>query len=621
MQNLADSRQTFENPLRTVAVLLMLCCAWPALALKVDAYLSTTSIQLGEPVELTLETDGRPAAYPDLSVLEGDFHILGRRTQSSTSTVNGRTMEQHRLVVTLSPKRAGLLEVPPIRVGEDASQPLQLAVGDGPTDTARPPAQSFQLRPDLLQAKPPAPQPAAEGAGATAVLLEAELEPAEVRVRQQAVLVARVFMASPVMGPRLHDPGISGARLLPLGEDRYQARRAGTDYSVYERRYALFPDVIGLLEIEPLLFEGWIPGSPGAGYVTQGTPVRTESERLTLRVLPAPRLGGHQSWLPARDLTLSEAGPETYRVQAGKPLERVIGLRAEGVMATDLPTPALDAPPGVTEQRARPTQWDERLPEGVVGNRRETIRLTAQEPGFYKLPAVSVDWWDTAAGRWETATLPARELMVTPAAMEPATPGPRSVSRADDSPPSASATGGERVPTPGPVEPTRVGDAGLPTWITVFLALAWLATMAAWWRGRRRTRGARPRHRQADAAPDLAPSSGPADPMREAVAEVRRAYEAGNAGEARDALLAWGRLVLPESPPSNLARLARRCKEPLRGEILTLEQAFFSPKPLHWERQPVWERLVRFEPLPEEEPASFRQKRPLKRKTIGTQAS
>jgi hypothetical protein len=103
--------------------------------------------------------------------------------------------------------------------------------------------------------------------------------------------------------------------------------------------------------------------------------------------------------------------------------------------------------------------------------------------------------------------------------------------------------------------------------------------------------------------------------LQDAIAEVRRAYEAGSAGEARNALLAWAGLVLPASPPSNLARLAQRCREPLRGEILTLEQAFFSPKPLSWDRLPVWERLAGFEPLPEEEPASFRQKKPLRRKS------
>lgn len=107
---------------------------------------------------------------------------------------------------------------------------------------------------------------------------------------------------------------------------------------------------------------------------------------------------------------------------------------------------------------------------------------------------------------------------------------------------------------------------------------------------------------------------GRAPRLAEAIVRVRRAYAGGDASVARDALLNWAALVLSDRPPRNLALLAGRCREPLRSEILLLDQAFFSPDPLAWDRLPVWERLPDFAPLPPGEPASFRQKKPLWRR-------
>ncbi|NCA89340.1 MAG: hypothetical protein EOM92_10620 [Gammaproteobacteria bacterium] len=103
------------------------------------------------------------------------------------------------------------------------------------------------------------------------------------------------------------------------------------------------------------------------------------------------------------------------------------------------------------------------------------------------------------------------------------------------------------------------------------------------------------------------------DPLSAAITAVRLAYEGSEASAARQALLAWSNLVLTDRPPSNLAQLAKRCGEPLRGEILLLEQAFFSPQPLDWNHQPVWKHLKDFVPLPPTNPAFFRQKKAIRR--------
>jgi hypothetical protein len=72
---------------------------------------------------------------------------------------------------------------------------------------------------------------------------------------------------------------------------------------------------------------------------------------------------------------------------------------------------------------------------------------------------------------------------------------------------------------------------------------------------------------------------------------VREGYRARNPDAARHALLAWARLAWPHNPPGNLTQLALRSPEPARGRIILLDKTFFSPDPLDWSKEPLWEDL------------------------------
>jgi hypothetical protein len=79
--------------------------------------------------------------------------------------------------------------------------------------------------------------------------------------------------------------------------------------------------------------------------------------------------------------------------------------------------------------------------------------------------------------------------------------------------------------------------------------------------------------------------------LADALEAVRAAYGRADAVAARQALLDWAALQWPGDPPRNLARLALRCPDPLRHPIGELEKAFFSPDPIAWDREPVWQAL------------------------------
>ncbi|MEY6431803.1 BatD family protein [Thioalkalicoccus limnaeus] len=184
----------------------------------------------------------------------------------------------------------------------------------------------------------------------------------------------------------------------------------------------------------------------------------------------------------------------------------------------------------------------------------------------------------TAADPWVGPPVPPRPVPALPGSgwlgPPPVEPIPRWPDR------DGSSVAGAESPT---------GDGGrLPgawIWYSALLALAWAVTLFLWWRGRR------PPVAPAAMVADLRPSA-PADPWSKAIDAVRIAYQAGDAPAAREALLAWSRLRWPHDPPGNIARLVLRCQEPLKGQIALLEKALYSPEPLSWNRELVWETLA-----------------------------
>ena len=182
---------------------------------------------------------------------------------------------------------------------------------------------------------------------------------------------------------------------------------------------------------------------------------------------------------------------------------------------------------------------------------------------------------------WSSSLLSGPGPVVAP--FPPSTTGPGLDSLPLRAPEPAAATSPR-----APLEPAEAsaGTFGNPWfWISLALAAALAGVL-----GRRRSRAGvqRPDRVSGTTGEEAAPP----DPLESAVETVRAAYQRGDGSGAREALLNWGRLRWPQDPPGNLARLARRVPPPLRDHITQLEKAFFSPEPIHWERDPVPEELL-----------------------------
>ncbi|GEM_PF-2909825 len=108
---------------------ILLLTLWPlSVPAKVEVDLDTSTPRLDEPFRVSFSARGNHLSQPDLSVLQRDFRIVGRRVSRSTHRFNDRSEEFMGLDLTLTPTHAGTLEIPPLDFGGERSDAIRIRV-------------------------------------------------------------------------------------------------------------------------------------------------------------------------------------------------------------------------------------------------------------------------------------------------------------------------------------------------------------------------------------------------------------------------------------------------------------------------------------------------------------
>jgi hypothetical protein len=525
-------------------------------AADVRLQLDRNRVTEGETVTLTFVTDdARQSLEADFSVLESDFEILDRRTETQLSIVNGRQTAVVRLLLTVEPRRSGKLTIPPIDFGNTRTRALALQVDAAP-----------QLAPGEL---PP-------------VFIEVEVTPEQgpYYVHAQLGLIVRVFYQQNLTEAAISQPEPSPASVRLLQETPYQAERGGERYRVLERRYAIFPERSGELTLPAMQLSGrlverrdstiWQP-------TVRGRRVTVESEPLQLQIEPRPPDSTGGTWQPARELSLSQqiSGSEALRV--GEPVTRTVIIDAVGLEENMIAEPAWPELPGARIYPDQPQGISRDDGEWVLGHKEFRYAVVPEQEGELVLPELTVEWWDTANDRRRTAVLPAHTLRVQPSALVPPEPAADLLAR------TATAD----------AEPVQSAGSEPAWWrgLTLTFAVLWLATLFLYWR----SRGQRPA-----SAPEMHASGGVSPDDAQLRSQLRQSCERGDAAAARRILLAWLRKFGPDGD-SSLLGFAAGCGDPLLKEaVYALDAEGFRPEgegveergpAAPWEGRPFWDRF------------------------------
>ncbi|MEO8671847.1 MAG: BatD family protein [Tahibacter sp.] len=437
-----------------ICLLVGLLFAIPASAADLRAWLDRDNMQLGETVTLNVEVSAGSSAEPDFSPLQIDFDLLGTSSSSSVNIVNGQTTSKQLWAVGLQPKHAGLIAIPALKVGSASTGPLGLTV----------------------QAAAATPS----GHSGDEVYVEVVAQPDAPYVQQQIRFSVKLYYSVQLTEGSLDEPRVDGLVVQKLGQDRnYEADQDGRRYKVLERRYALLPEKSGVVQIPSINFRGRALGGndPGAGFFSRGRVATARSKELSLTVRPRPSASGSGPWLPAQTLQLDSEGIDaTATARVGEPITLTLTLRAQGLGFEQLPELEL---PKIDGAEVYPDKSNTRTRDDgtwLFGERSRKFAIVPNRPGKLVLPAIRLDWWDTAQDRPEHVAVGEREIEVAAAVSSAAVAAPLSPTTTLQSQPASTAEAdrGSQSATmssasPGPWRAIALGSLGLWLVTAIFL--------------------------------------------------------------------------------------------------------------------------------------------------------
>jgi hypothetical protein len=493
----------------------------------VQATVDRAMVRLNESFTYVLRAEGAVRGEPEVAPLTAQFDILNSTSSRRIGIVNSRTSEVNEWQYQLMPKSAGDFTIPSLRLGDRQSNTVSVRV----------------LAPD----------PSASAAAD--IFMELSAVPDVIYEQSQVLFTLRLYVGVSTGRATLTAPETTGveAILEKLGEDnQFQTTRGGRDFIVRERRYAVFPQQAGTLTIGPVTFEAMVIPDRGFSRVQR---FRSDVLELTVQpaVAPPPALAG-AAWLPAQRVTLTEQWSEPGdELAVGIPRTRTIGVEAVGLLETQLPDLPLETQPGIRQYADRPELARDVTADGLLSRRNVSYAVIAQTPGDVTLSGVRLPWFNVGTQRWEVAELPALPLRITP---------------------SADAAGAPPVAEPtAAAPPVLARERNLWPWISGALALAWVATVALWWRGRGRT----PRPEATPLQPAAA-----AKPLRKILRDLDSACAVNDPAAARDALLAYGETRFTADAPRSLGVLAALLPDDAAREVLALEAHIYGAQAGVW---------------------------------------
>lgn len=506
---------------------------------ELTATVDRTQISIDETLKLQVRYNEQVMfGEPEFSALQQNFEILVRARSHQYHNINGRTESWTQWTLTLAPLREGQLLIPSFEYENSFSDAIEITVSEAPPATSND-------------------QP---------VYLETELDKTSGYVQEQFLYTIRLFTSVDLSGLDRAEPKIQNALIKTVAENQYQQVIHGVPFGVVETTYAIFPQQSGTLEIPPTVWSVGISSNRGFRhdpFLSQpGEQLRLRTDARAIQVEPKPASFSGHHWLPARKITLEQRwsqSPDEFVL--GEPITRTLTIRAQGLMASQLPPLDVRETAGVKYYPDQPQAEESVARDGVTTVKTESYAIVPNRAGKITLPAVTLHWWDTEAGRMQEATLPAHTISVRAAAASPAAPAPA----AESSTPSEDDVM-ETAAGPAP-QPEASGDQPAPWWqyAVAVLLLTNLITLVLWLRARRGT---------VSAAAE-APAPAPAMSEKQAYKTLHQALNSSDAAAIRAALLTWGRLYERNPDLASLQQLASALP-PLAASIRQLEAALYG---------------------------------------------
>src|SRR5690625_2401540 len=519
-------------------LLLALLLASPVQANELSASVDRTNISIDDRITLTLRAEGLPSGSgPDMSKPNQDVEILTNQSQRSLSIVNGQQEAWLEWNLRLAPRRTGSLIIPPLEIGGLQSQAITILVTDAPVRDSRD----------------------------EDIFIETEVDKDSVHVQEQLLFTVRLFSRINLEGAEIQPLDLAHAVIKAVDETTYITEINQRDHLVLETTFAVFPQRSGELVIPSVVYDV----APSRARQDPWSRIYGGRERQRLRgpevrvpVKPIASEFTGAVWLPATEVRFSEHWrTDPDQLTHGEPIPRRITLYADGLTAAQLPAIPYGEVAGVNQYPDQPQTDEEISAEGVTASVTQTLALVPNQAGRLSLPEISLSWWDTATGQVRQATLPARELRVSPVAGQPSPAGNANLSdpglsMTELSLPRATPTGLNALHW------GLLGASGLLLFIVLWLSVAYL-------RLRQQLSGLMEHHQQKQHRARKQEKS--------AWAHLKRQANIGTVSQGRDAAVGGARSHWKDDTLNSLSAVAELSHSPgLKKQLQALDRSLFS---------------------------------------------
>ncbi|HEY8036045.1 MAG TPA: BatD family protein [Methylobacter sp.] len=522
-------------------------------AAQISVSFDRSQVSLDESFQIIFTANDTPDNDPDFTPLEQNFEILGQSQSSNSSWINGQSSKTIQWTLNVMAKHAGSLAVPPVKFGDDVSDPATILV----THTTA--NKDINTDEDLF--------------------LEVEANPSSPYVQSQVLYTVRLYRRVDIAQAALNEPELGDAVIEKLGDDsNYNTQISGVNYLVTERKYAIFPQKSGSVTIKPLALtaEVMVNSRPSFNSFFNSRMTKTKkvlSKSVTLDVKPAPATFTGKHWLSAEQLVLKEEwSGDNQQMRVGEPLTRTLTLLAKGTTVGQLPE--LNAGKVNDQLKTYPDQpvlQEQKKTEGLIAFREEKIAIIPSKAGFYKLPAIEIPWFNAQTQKMEIAKIP--ETNITALEVEGAQQAPDVTPVTPAAPAVVQQPKKTEQPVPVTIQPQQQNTW---FWVALFLGAGWLATLAYFLTKR-------------PAKKPVEENNEPELRLADSVKNLKKACADNNAVAAKDALLAWGR---QKYGTASLGAIAELSDARLRDEILHLNQVLYGKTSDQWQGKKLFQAFV-----------------------------
>jgi len=533
---------TIKKLLTSTLFFLLLLTGQVVVATQIEVSVDRNPVSSDETFQLLFTATESPDDAPDFTPLDQDFIILNQSQSSKASWINGKSSKAVQWILNVAAKNSGTLTIPAIEFGRDRSNPITINVikgGDNKT-----------------------------GNTAEDLFLAVEATPASPYLQSQVIYTLRLYRKVDIAQAQLTEPELSDAVIEKLAEDsNYVTKVNGMDYSVTERKYAIFPQKSGKMTVKPPVLTADVVTNARGGFnglfsSTQTKRVTAKEVILDVKPMPASFTGSH--WLSAEQLEIKQEWSGDFeQMKIGEPVTRTLTLLAKGATVSSLP----ELNTTKTDERLKtypdqPVLKEQKTTDGLLAFREEKIALIPSKTGDYQLPAIKIPWFNTKTNKMETATIPETTITVAAGASTPTVATPE-------------ATKPQQETTPIIQAPSESPTTNW-LWVSLFLALGWLITLFYFLTKR-------------PALPVVIANDEAELSLKTSINQLKKACADNNAPAAKNALLAWGLLNFGVT---SLGMCADCCDARLRDEILQLNEVLYAKDAPAWSGKKLFQAFA-----------------------------